>query len=202
MVALSCSLLARLLLSSASNSTLGTPAAGTLACFAGTRAVIATARARRGTTLMFSEVFLILCLLIARRRSTRLPTLDIRQAACLSMDIADLLVALGIESSQLLARRGAEGLFEVGRHAAPSRVGLFGDTVALIETLGFIGGLVLGVEGGERVGEAGRHAVLVVQRDRPRDGVVRDHVPVRQVLGHDPRAGLVFLRDVVWVRRG
>ena len=44
--------------------------------------------------------------------------------------------------------------------------------------------------------------MLVVERDGALDGGVGDGVAVRQVLGHDARAGFVFLREVVVVGVG
>lgn len=91
------------------------------------------------------------------------------------MDIPHLLVALRVESRQLLTRGRAERFFEIRRHAPPSRAcflaqpvasveafGLFADAVAGVEAFGFVARLVFGVELAEGVGEARADAVLVI----------------------------------------
>lgn len=57
--------------------------------------------------------------------------------------------------------------------------------------------MVLLVEVLEGIGEAGGDAVFVVEGDGFLDGAVGEHVAVREVLGYDAGAGLVFLGDLV-----
>ena len=59
--------------------------------------------------------------------------------------------------------------------------------------------LVEVLEGG---GEAGGDAVFIVEGDGFLDGAVGEHVAVREVLGYDAGAGLVFLGDVVVIGGG
>lgn len=113
------------------------------------------------------------------------------------MDIAHLLISLDVEVAQLLAGGVFEGLLEVGVQAAPARRGLGGDLVVLVKAAGALGRVEFLVEIAQGGGEAVREAVLLVQGDGLLDGVVADDVPVRQVLGDDARARLVFLGDLV-----
>lgn len=80
---------------------------------------------------------------------------------------------------------------------APSTRGLVADLIALVEAARAVRRFDLAVEVGQRGGELGREAVLLVERDRLLDGRVADGVAVGQVLCDDARARLVFLGDVV-----
>ena len=44
--------------------------------------------------------------------------------------------------------------------------------------------------------------MLVIESDGALNGVVTDGIAVREILGDDARAGLVFLRDVMLIMRG
>lgn len=115
------------------------------------------------------------------------------------MDVADLLVALDVEGANLLAGGRTDGLLEISVQALPSGLSLIGDAIVVVKTLGLVSRLVLLIEGGQGVGELRADTVLVVECDGLLNGVVADHVTVREVLGNDARAGLVFLRDLVVV---
>jgi hypothetical protein len=69
------------------------------------------------------------------------------------VNVTDLLVGLRVEVAHLLASRGVEGLFKVRGQAAPASAGLVGDIVFLVDALGPVGGLELGVKVGQRVSE-------------------------------------------------
>ena len=127
---------------------------------------------------------------------------EIRESACFVMDISDLPVALGVDFADSLTGRSTDGLLEVGVQSVPCGRGFVGDAVGLVHGLGAVGRLVLSVEVGQGLGEAIAEAVLVVERDSRLDHVVGEEVAVRQILGDDARAGLVFLFQVIWVGPG
>lgn len=118
------------------------------------------------------------------------------------MYVPHLLVTLCVEAYQLLARRSAKGLLEVGVQASPRSVSLVCDPVACIQALRTIRCLVLAVKLLKGVGEASGDPVLIVKRDGALDGIIADHVAVGQVLGNNARTRLVFLRDIVYIAGG
>jgi hypothetical protein len=136
-------------------------------------------------------------LAISNRVNIVLARLEVGEVAGLVVDIKDLLAALVVEVSELLASRGTHGLFEVGVQTRPGSDALVSDTVLLVEALGLCRGLVLGIELLESGGEAGADTVLLVKSKSTLNGLVADGVAVGEVLSDDTRAGLVFLRDVV-----
>lgn len=71
------------------------------------------------------------------------------------MDIAHLLISLGVKVTQLLTRGRAESLLKVSVQTAPSTRGLVGDLVALVEAARAVRRLDLAVEVGQRRGELG-----------------------------------------------
>lgn len=115
------------------------------------------------------------------------------------MNIANLLVALGVESGQLLSGGSVDGLFEIRAQSRPSAASLLGDTIAGVDTLGAVGGLYLAVEALEGGREAIRDAMLVIEGNGALDGIVADGVAVSEILGDDASARLVLLRDVILV---
>ena len=125
--------------------------------------------------------------------------LQIRKTKRLSVNIHDLLLALAVELHNLLARRGTEGLLEVGAQSAPARGRTVSDAIRGIERASLVRGLGLAVEVGERLREAVRDAVLVVEVDRSVESLVAEDVAVGEVLGDDAGARLVLLLDLVGV---
>lgn len=115
------------------------------------------------------------------------------------MDVAHLLVALDVELADSATGRGVERLLKIRVETAPAADGLVADLVALVEPLGALRGVVLLVEVVQDGGEARGDAVLAVQSDGLLERLVAEDVAVRQVLGHDARARLVLLREVVLV---
>ena len=130
-------------------------------------------------------------------RAVSLALLQVRKATSLVVDIANLLIGLSVESTELLARRVVDGLLEVVAQSAPACSGLLGNLVVCVQTLGALSGVELLVEVAERGGEALGESVLLVQVNSTGDGVVTEHVAVGKVLGDNARAGLVLLGDVV-----
>lgn len=128
--------------------------------------------------------------------------LEVGEAAGLGVDVLDLALGVGVEADELLARGAAGGLLEVGPQAGEERVRPRRQAVALVRRLGPVRRVVLGVQPLQRVAEPVRHPVLVVQLDGPHQRRVPHHVPVRQVLGQDPAARLLLLRDLVRVAVG
>lgn len=126
-----------------------------------------------------------------------LARLEVGKVTGLVVDIKNLLAALVVEVSELLASRSAHGLFEVGVQARPGSNTLVSDTVLLVKSLGFCGSLVLGIELLESGSEASADTVLLVKSKSALNGLVADGVAVGKVFSDDARAGLVFLRDVV-----
>lgn len=108
--------------------------------------------------------------------STGLAPLEIRQTSSFSMNVADLFVALGVECCQLLSSRCVDGLFEVRAQSGPSATSLLGDTIAGVDALGTVGGLVFVIEVRKGSGEAIRNAMFVVESYGSLDGVVTDGV--------------------------
>ena len=117
------------------------------------------------------------------------------------MNVAHLLVALGVEVGQFLPSAGAHGLLIKRAKRLPTLLANGGhlvcDAVALVDALGLVGGMVLLVEGGDGVSEASGDTVLVVKGDGLLDRAVGEYVPVRQVLGDDAGSRLVFLSQFV-----
>ena len=141
--------------------------------------------------------FTLLDIAAALASTAALATLHVGQTACFGVDVTDLLVALRVKCKETLTGGGAEGLLEVRVQALPPGLDLLRDPVVGIDALGLLGRLVLVVEVGESVGEAAGDAVLVVESDGFLDGLVADHVPLRQILGHDTRARLILLLNVL-----
>lgn len=118
------------------------------------------------------------------------------------MDVLHLLGSLRVEVDELLARGGAGRLLKVRPQPRKERVGLLGHAVGLVDALGLVGGVVLGIEvlkGGE---EAVGDAVLVVKVDGSLDGLVSYDVAMGHVLGDDAGSRLLLLRDLVAVSLG
>lgn len=115
------------------------------------------------------------------------------------MDVANLLISLGVEVPQFLARGSAHGLLKVAVETAPAAGSLVAELVAFVESLGAVRSAGLLVKVAEDAGEAGREAVLLVNGNGPLDSLVADRVAVGEVLCEDARAGLVFLLEVVLV---
>lgn len=118
------------------------------------------------------------------------------------MDVDNLARRLGIEVNELLASRGAGSLLVVGSQTGKQRVCAGSDTVALVNSLGLVGGVVLLVqvlEGGE---EAVGNAVLAVEVDGTLGGLVTNAVAVSEVLSNDARAGLLLLGELIAVALG
>lgn len=159
-----------------------------------TRALAPFARARTRLALTVTRR-----LPIRPFRHARL--LHVRQSPRLRVDISHLLIAHGVEAGELLPGGRPHRLLEITVQRLPDRGprrGRFvGDAVAGVETFGFFGRVILFVEVLEGGGEAGGDAVLVVEGDGFLDGAVGEDVAVREVLGYDAGAGLVFLGDGV-----
>jgi hypothetical protein len=131
--------------------------------------------------------------------STGLLLLEISKATSLGVDLLDLSATLSVEIGNLLACGCVGGLLKVGAQAEPEAVGTLGDSVALIGSLGPVGGVVLLVEtleGGEKaVGDA----VGGVEVKSALDGGITYNVAVGEVLSQDTGAGLLLLSDLVGV---
>lgn len=138
-----------------------------------------------------------LSLAVSNRVNIVLARLEVGKVTGLVVNVEDLLAALVVEVSELLAGRGAHGLFEVGVQARPGSDALVRDTVLLVESLSLCRGLVLGIELLKSRSEASADTVLLVKSKSALNGLVADGVAVGKVLGNDARARLVFLRDVV-----
>lgn len=125
--------------------------------------------------------------------------LQLGEAAGLLVDVLDLALAVGVELHQLAAGRGLCSLLEVRGQVREEAGGALGDAVALVGRLGAVAGVVLAVEAGEGVEEAGRDAMLLVEVDGLFEAGVGDYVAMGKVLGQDAGAGLVLLGDLVCV---
>jgi len=101
------------------------------------------------------------------------------------MNIANLLISLGIETPQFLTRRMLKRLLKVRAQAPPARSGLVANLVVFIEALSALGSIELLVEVAEGRREPVRESVLLVQGDRLGDGIVADYVAVRELFGDD-----------------
>lgn len=106
------------------------------------------------------------------------------------------------EVDQLLAGRGVGGLLEVRVEAREEAACALRDTIRLIGGLRPVCGVVLLVEAGQSVEEAGGNTVLVVELDGTLNGGIANDVSVSKVLGDDSRPGLLLLRDLVGVTVG
>ena len=126
-----------------------------------------------------------------------LASLEVGKVAGLVVNVEDLLAALVVEVSELLAGGSAEGLLEVRVQARPGSDTLVSDTILLVNALSLCGSLVLGIELLEGRGEASADTVLLIESKSALNGLVADGVAMGEVLGNDTRAGLVFLRDSV-----
>lgn len=126
-----------------------------------------------------------------------LTRLEVGKVTGLVVNVKDLLAALVVEVSELLASRGAHGLLEVGVQARPGSNALVSDTILLVESLSLCGGLVLGIELLESGSEASADTVLLVKSKSALNGLVANGVAVGKVLSDDTGARLVFLRDVI-----
>lgn len=108
--------------------------------------------------------------------------------------------------NQLLASAGVGSLLKVRAQAGEDGVGeggrALGDAVALIGSLGAVGGMVLAIELVQLVEEFRGHAVLMVQLDGALDRGITDNVAMCQVLGDDARARLFLLCNFVRVTFG
>ena len=154
------------------------------------------------TSCLLSSRNMLYCLLILLQTTTALPTLQIRQAPRLGMDVSNLLVALRVEACKLLTSRRSHRFLEVRVDAPPSCSRLISDAVALIKALGAISRLVFRVELSKGVGKAIRDTMLVVEGNRTLDGGVTDHVTVSEIFCNDARTRLVFLSNVMLVAGG
>lgn len=115
------------------------------------------------------------------------------------MNIAHLLIGLGVKVPQLPARGSVEGLLEVVVQTTPASGRFVAELVVLVQTASTVRGMVLLVEGRQSAGEARREPVLVVQGNGLLDGIVAEGVAVGQVLSYNARTGLVLLLEVVVV---
>lgn len=131
--------------------------------------------------------------------SSVLLLLKLGQTASLVVDIDDLLLALSVEVNQLLASWGGGGLLEVRVEAGEQASSARGDAVALVSSLGTVGGVVLLIQAGQGGHEASRHSVLVVKLDSTLQGSISDHVAVSEVLGQNACTRLLLLCDLIRV---
>lgn len=115
------------------------------------------------------------------------------------MDLLDLSAALGVEVGDLLAGGCVGGLLEVRAQAEPQAAGTLGDAVALIGSLGSVGGMVLLVEALEGGEEATGDVVNGIKIESALDGGISYDVTVGEVLSQDASAGLLLLGDLVGV---
>lgn len=115
------------------------------------------------------------------------------------MDLLDLSAALGVEVGNLLAGGCVGSLLEVRAQAEPQAVGTLGDAVALIGSLGSVGGVVLLVEALEGGEEAAGDVVNGIKIESALDGGISYDVTVGEVLSQDASAGLLLLGDLVGV---
>jgi len=134
---------------------------------------------------------------VTNRVDVLLSRLHVGQVPCLVVDIENLLVSLFVERPELLTSGSAHGLFKVRVQAAPSRVGLFGDAVLLVDSLRLLSSLESVVEVGQGSHEAVADSVLAVEGDGSFNGLVADGVAMCKILGDDTRTRLVLLLNVI-----
>lgn len=92
------------------------------------------------------------------------------------MYVEDLLGALHVEAVDAVTGRSVHSLFEVRVQAGPCTCSFLRDAILVVYFLGLLGGLVLGVELLEGVGEAAGEAMLIVETNSTLDGFVADGV--------------------------
>lgn len=134
------------------------------------------------STALPGRLCVLLVILLA---ALSLSSFQVCKTTGLGMDIADLLVALRVESRQLLACGCSHRLLEVARHATPSLCCFGCETVIGIQALSLVSSLVFLIKGHQRVGEAGADAVFVIELNGTLEGIVRDGVTMSEVLGDD-----------------
>ncbi|KAL2166482.1 hypothetical protein VTG60DRAFT_2719 [Thermothelomyces hinnuleus] len=127
--------------------------------------------------------------------AARLLLLELGQPPGLVVDVLDLPLAGGVEVDDPLARRGVAGLLKVRVEPGEQGAGALRDAVAGVGGAGVVGGVRPLVELAQRLDEARRDVVLLVERDRLLQALVGHQVAVRQYLGQDARARLLLLRQ-------
>jgi len=106
----------------------------------------ARSRDRRGGSLSRSSTLTFSLL--------RLSGLQVCESPGFVVDIANLLIGLGVEIAQLLAGRRAEGLLEVAVQTAEAANGLIAELVALIEASSAVSSARLLIEVAQHAREA------------------------------------------------
>jgi hypothetical protein len=134
---------------------------------------------------------------LAAAAAALLLLLEVGEVSCLVVNVHDGLVALVVETTELLSGRGVGGFLEVGGQVCPASIRLLGEAKLIVHSLGLLSGLCLGVEVLESLGELGAVAVLLIRSESRLDSLVGDDVAVCEVLGEDAGAGLLLLLDVV-----
>lgn len=118
------------------------------------------------------------------------------------MDIRDLAGGLGIEVNKLLAGRGLGCLLVIRSQSSKERVDTGSDAIGVIDGLGLVGCMILGVELGESLDEAAAYTMLLVEFDGTLNGLITDSVSVGKVFSNDTAAGLLLLGDLIAVSLG
>lgn len=106
------------------------------------------------------------------------------------------------EVDQLLAGGGVGGLLKVRVQAGEEVACALGDAIGLVRRPGSVCCMVLLVEAGQGVEEAGGDTVLMVELDGTLDCGIANNVAVSEVLGDDSCPGLLLLCDLVGVTVG
>jgi len=123
--------------------------------------------------------------------------LEVGKVASLVVDINDGLIALLVEATELLTSGCVGSLVEVAGQTSPTSICLLGKAQLVVHRLSLLGGLCLGVEVLESLGELVAITVLLVGSKSSLDGFVGDDVAVGEVFSEDTCTRLLLLVDVV-----
>lgn len=118
------------------------------------------------------------------------------------MNVFDLMLGLGVEVDELLARWGVRSLVIVRGESVQDTLRASGDAVGLVGGLGLLGGLVFGVEILEGLEEAVGNTVLLVEIESALSSLVTNHVAVSEVLCDDAGSWLLLLGNLIRVLGG
>lgn len=118
------------------------------------------------------------------------------------MDIRNLLRGRSIEVHELLTSWGSSSLLVVGRQSSKERVDTGSNAIGVVDGLGLVGSMVLGIELVEGLEEAAADTVLLVEIDGTLNGGITHNVSMSKVLSNDAAAGLLLLGDVVALTLG
>jgi len=133
---------------------------------------------------------------------TSILLLQIGQTTSLSMDILDLLGGLSVKVDKLLASWGLSSLLVVRGQSGKERVNTGSDAIAVVNGLGLVGSMVLGIKLVESLEEAVAYTMLLVKFDSTLDSLVANNISMSKVFGNDTASGLLLLGDLVTVTLG